>query len=176
VKSPARANSALAILGVATAFAVATPFFSAQSGAARLAGSELTEEALFSTNCPTRFDRYKTAVLFYGTKNKVLVESDSACGGKYGIVYDFNHVKLTLVSRGQTLGVFWGKSGSYWKKNEEILITEIIPSELKTKLTCLKNISMLKLNIKSGELVAPGNRFFLNSNNAIECKSTGKKL
>jgi hypothetical protein len=133
---PALGLTALGVLfmGAVANRASALPLSSAES----LTASE-------ASHCPIHFEGFRQAVTWYRGSHRILVEARSGCTSRIGTVLTLEGVKLTFQKGNHVTRVIESPEGQIALKQQILQIAD----------------ASLLLNLKTGELRAPGTRVFL---------------
>ena len=141
---------AASLLGAATFF-----FYGADAQAKPSSAS--------SQSCLFRFSGFKNSKSWYAAGNSITVEADSACGSSRGHSYDLVGVTVAITRHGKVLARVRSAEGAYSVFENKVVIWN---GHCVSGSNCLKNTETLTLDLKSGEVIAPGTRVFLSRGSA----------
>lgn len=110
--------------------------------------------------CPTQIGKFRQADVWYRGRNRLLLEAESACGSPYGDTMDLKSVRLSIVSGDRTYAVLRSPIGTYDRAGHQLLLG---PTQKETDEGCLRGVPALLVNLRSGELRAPGVKLALGS-------------
>jgi hypothetical protein len=120
--------------------------------------------------CPYQFEDFKDFVVWQDSRNRVLIQARSACGRKYGQVYDLEDVNVRIESDGKPYAEWHSESGAYAPARGSLLLDRPVQASASS---CLGGFDVLSLNIRSGVFRAPGVLMNIESGKSMNCRSHG---
>lgn len=112
--------------------------------------------------CPVRFDGFRDALTWYSGPNRVLIEARSGCTTRMGSLLTLEGVKVTFQKNHSKSGVLYAAEGQLSLRKG---LLQIAAADARQSEGFLRGVSRLVLDLRTGELRAPGMRMRLGGPN-----------
>jgi hypothetical protein len=146
------------IAAIALSWAVAA-FLSGKSA------PDISYEA--TVECPFEYGNFRQSMMWRAGGKKLLVEADRACGSKFGHSYELKNVTVTIYAGKKRLTRLKSPSGTFETVRNSFVIGRFHEVD---GHSCIGDSELMDIQLRSGEVRAPGLRFFLNANDELPCK------
>jgi hypothetical protein len=169
----ARLTSRFTFMRIAAGFVLASGagvFCLAGTGAP--APGPLAEAEVESRPCVDEIQHLVKRVVWYGTRNRALIEADSACSDRYGMVFELRNVHVVIFSGARRVADLVSPSGLLSDRTNRVVLTgaeAASPEAAKDSLPCLIHPSVMTLDLRQGVVKGPALYLKLNHLRPLRC-------